>query len=179
MQAWWTENGGMAIGGYNPLEWAKKVNRQSAGTELQSLTYDCCVQLSLREAEACAEHKKFMEQFVEDLIYIEESRLMQYEDGHYLVAMRRERSFTPLQGQLQASKAPHSPNAQSVAAPPHAKSLAKLRRALKDRNAARARGEDPFDTERPASVGAVAVQLMASVTTPPAFSPNKVHEQVP
>ena len=91
LHAWWTENGGMAIGEYDPLEWAKKVNRQSAGTELQSLTYACCVQLSLREAEACAEHKKFMEQFVEDLIYIEESRLMQYEDGHYLVAMRRER----------------------------------------------------------------------------------------
>ena len=63
--------------------------------------------------------------------------------------------------------------------PPHAKSLAKLRRALKDRNARRARGEDPFDPERPGSVEAVAVQLLASATIPPAFSPNKVHEQVP
>ena len=36
---------------------------------------------------------------------------------------------------------------RAVAAPPHAKSLAKLRRALKDRNAARARGEDPFGVE--------------------------------
>ena len=50
---------------------------------------------------------------------------------------------------------------RAVAAPPHAKSLAKLRRALKDRNAARARGEDPGGVE------AVAVQLPASATTPP------------
>ena len=66
-----------------------------------------------------------------------------------------------------------------MAAPPHAKSLAKLRRALKDRNAARARGEDPFNSERPADVGDVALQLMASAAIPPAFSPNKVHEQLP
>ena len=68
---------------------------------------------------------------------------------------------------------------RAVAAPPHAKSLAKLRRALKDRNAARARGEDPFNSERPADVGDVALQLMASAAIPPAFSPNKVHEQLP
>ena len=68
---------------------------------------------------------------------------------------------------------------RAVAAPPHAKSLAKLRRALKDRNAARARGEDPFNSERPADVGDVALQLMASASIPPAFSPNKVHEQLP
>ena len=60
-----------------------------------------------------------------------------------------------------------------MAAPPHAKSLAKLRRALKDRNAARARGEDPGGVE------AVAVQLPASATTPPAFSPNKVLSKYP
>ena len=66
-----------------------------------------------------------------------------------------------------------------MAAPPHAKSLAKLRRALKDRNAARARGEDPFNSERPADVGDVALQLMASATIPPAFSPNKVLSKYP
>ena len=50
---------------------------------------------------------------------------------------------------------------RAVAAPPHAKSLAKLRRALKDRNAARARGEDPFDTERPGSVEAIRVKTIS------------------
>ena len=52
-----------------------------------------------------------------------------------------------------------------VTVPPHAKSLAKLRRALAQRNASRARGEDPIAPGRRTSVKAVAL-----------FSPNKVHE---
>ena len=64
---------------------------------------------------------------------------------------------------------------RAVTVPPHAKSLAKLRRALAQRNARRARGEDPIEPEKLTSVKAVALKLGAS-TVGTAFSPNKVHE---
>ena len=70
MDEWWTLNGGLAIIGFSPEEWA--------------------IQISRRQAVAEQIYAKFRQDFQKDLVHIPDDTLLRMRDGRYLLLVKKE-----------------------------------------------------------------------------------------
>ena len=69
MKRWWEANGGLQIVGFDPETWAREV--------------------SARLATAQQINAKFQENFHSDLVHIPDDVLRTFEDGHYLIEVKK------------------------------------------------------------------------------------------
>ena len=73
MKRWWEANGGLQIVGFDPETWAREV--------------------SARLATAQQINAKFQENFHSDLVHIPDDVLRTFEDGHYLIEVKKTREI--------------------------------------------------------------------------------------
>ena len=97
LRAWWDANGGLAICGFDPETWA--------------------LQLSARLAAAKEINDAFKVNFNADLVHLSDEMLRSFDDGHYLVEMKK---LVMEQGAPQPLPPPQAPPPPASVRPPPA-----------------------------------------------------------